>query len=628
MAGKKSKRKGRQARKTKKGAPEPAKRFAPPTSGVILGALVDVLRLRDKNADLTDKTAQRYLKGHLGVSPESVNTVQRAIASALVEIGLDFGVEGSEGRDLVADLIAWNAHQWDQLGGALRSNSCPVSKQDEVIAAFLRLVSIDFAIRYAAWALVKSKVRPDESTLPESVGALLLRWRESLAEAPSVTATAKSLGVAASTLKSWLYQGKRPNAVTLEALADLFQPLLDRPRDELLTELRVVDAVAAVQSSLAPVVGQGTVTRIRKKVFEFAGWIFDEHEDSPDQHEFLDCVLNGTRADIAVDICQLLWRCESDALWREDLRHASRDWTERLQAAARAWSAFEVVVAERMKDKDCTRAQAEFSAAVVITYGLCDTTGSTPGSSSKSAPAPVDAEKAKAAKYARDADKEAAAGNYEAAVELWRLAIEHHPDSADYHYRLGSDLGELALLPVADREVLRDEAIDALWVADRLCREMTTHLPDDRPRAEIGLIRFKFALSTGNELEIHAAFDHLEESVAHVTVTEFLARTLGHARMFLGDLEGAVECFDFCLAKNPDSAAEIDYKARCLYLMGRRRPALQAAKEASHKGVGNTLAEIESGRLSEMTRQTYQRAQRSMYGYVRRREGRSARIKS
>lgn len=140
--------------------------FRPPLSGQILGAFARAFHLADIEPSLKDKSATRYFSGG-AVSDEKTVKYQRAFAAAMLKSGLlpQLGDEAST-RDRVTALVAENAAIWDSMVGALIALPNSLVRHPEAGLPFLRLATIDFALRAAGFAWMSQVVGLEEDGLP------------------------------------------------------------------------------------------------------------------------------------------------------------------------------------------------------------------------------------------------------------------------------------------------------------------------------------------------------------------------------------------------------------------------------------------------------------------------------
>ena len=315
-----------------------------PLSGAVVGLLVREFQL--KNSVLNSKTARRYFRGQR-VKDSNRFEVIEAFSKSLVEEGFVPALPFLEKQEWTVDKLltltmAGYARQWDLLAGHMRSASAPVERPDLAATAYLRLVTIDLALRFTAVLWLANFPCPEEGVPVWAEARGGAKYLKDLLEkcgssAPTRDELSTHLDVSFNTVDSWLDAGARPSLAHLEMLAEHLAPLIDGAEpSSLLVQLRLTYSLSAICDIVARHVGRETVLDLAAALMRFVSRNLDGLRTCsklpPDE---------GAMAQVAILICgacfpsceyltRALWRKERDPIWRADLEASSKPWDLRL----------------------------------------------------------------------------------------------------------------------------------------------------------------------------------------------------------------------------------------------------------------------------------------------------------
>jgi hypothetical protein len=249
--------------------------------GVALGALSRAFELHDPSVGGRTwapclgsgdpaKTARRLFAGDR-VDVDSVNDVCEQVAGALLHSALlpdtqaaqvvgSFGVQRSPNQAL-GFIIRFNLELWNYCAGATAGAAPRVPLVPAALMPYFRLVTIDWALRYAAVLILEKRCVPVEPRpLWAEVDGRSRFFRRLLDDCgdqkPTRQAIAEHLGTSPSTVGRWLDNNQRPLDANLEGLADLLaarSPGL--PKASLLRALRRHYGLHEVATVVANLIG-------------------------------------------------------------------------------------------------------------------------------------------------------------------------------------------------------------------------------------------------------------------------------------------------------------------------------------------------------------------------------------
>ncbi len=290
-------------------------------------------------------------------------------------------------------------------------------------------------------------------------------------------------------------------------------------------------------------------------------------------------LLLGTQFASSEYLLQALWRQEKDRVWQADLLAASKPWHLRLTHVAQHLGGLDEAI-QRIHD--------EYGIPIETVKGQMDNVlrevqadRTRLGSLD-----PSDLEDMTLIRVKGDAKFSArnrmiqcaqarSEGDIGTAIFHMKRAVELQPESAEYHFHLGADLGKAG-------EV--EEAIQECWVAAQL--NPTWELP----RVEVGII----LLNAGRSQE---ACEHLESMARNQSgLSAHLAFNLGVARLRTSDAAGALDALEKAIEAKPDHALALDIAAHCAFLIGDQVKGRKLAKLANQFGQSETYQEWKDGK--------------------------------
>lgn len=571
-----------------------AKSYKAPFSGPVIGAIVKAFDLRDDV--LQRKTAKRHFSGER-VGDDSKHEIYAAIGKALVDLGIfpsspllereDFTLE-----QVISPTIAQYADQWDQLVGYMRSTSAPVDRTDLGAISYLRLAVIDLALRASAVLWLAEAPAPKEGTplwAEEKGGAKYLRELLDKCQEgrrPTRDKLAEQLDVSYKTIDDWLDNDTRPSQSNINRIAEKLEPRIpDVDAKTLKAQLHRHYALRALCNLLAEHVGRDAVIDLAAALVRFTSRNLvglrqysklDPVEAASSQFFIL---LFGTQFVSSEYLLRALWRQEHDRVWQADLMAASKPWHIRLTHVAQHLGGLDEAI-QRIHD--------EYGIPIETIKGQMD-----------NVPREVQADltrlgsmdpselegktfvrvKGDAKFSARNQMIQFAQARYEGDIDTailhMRRAVELQPESVDYHFRLGADLGKAG-------EV--EEAIQECWLATQLNPTW------EMPRVEVGII----LLNAGRSEE---ALEHLESVACNQTsLSAHLAFNLGVARLRTSDAAGALDALEKAIEAKPDHALALDIAAHCAFLIGDQVKGRKLAKLANKLGQSETYMEWKTGK--------------------------------
>ena len=169
------------------------------------------------------------------------------------------------------------ARHWDELAGAVRRASAPVSSLKVARIGCLQLVTVDLAVRFTAllW-LTRSQLEPPEPPpTPWAEKEGMRTWLRSLHARTGLSRDelASAAHVDEHTLDAWLDDEVRP---THENLQDLVLALADHGADDaevLLRDLRRAYGLRHLLSRVADIVGGAQANEIAVRLVGYGAWM-------------------------------------------------------------------------------------------------------------------------------------------------------------------------------------------------------------------------------------------------------------------------------------------------------------------------------------------------------------------
>ena len=570
-------------------------RFKAPLSGPIIGVIVKALRIQSDL--LARRTARRYFDGQR-IKEAERNGIFLEFGKVLVDHGLIpkspfLANEDIPPEKVIAVAVAWYSSEWDRLVGRMRTASAPVDRPDLAAASYLRLVTIDLALRVSALMWLAELPTPDEETplwTSDNGGAEYLRriLRKCGKTGLTRDELAERLDVSYNTVDNWLDTHTRPSQFHIGKLAEeLAEHIEELDEERINRQLHIHYALSDLCQLLTESVGRDTVVDLATALVRFtsrnlAGLReFSKLPPSDGSKAQLLILMTGTRNVSSEYLLRALWRQECDPVWKAELMAASKPWDLRLTQIAQHLGGLDQVTQELQEKLGIPQEEANSLLDEVLTKIPSHLT-------SPHSIDPTELEGKTLIRLSGDAEFSARnrmtqynqakfEGDLVTALIHIRRAVELQPENAEYHFHLGALLGMLG-------EV--DEGIDECWIASRLNDDW------ELPRVEVGII----LLNAGRNQE---ALEHLEDLTAsrHEGASSHLTFTLGAARYRAGDASTALCALEKVIDKEPDHALALDMAAHSAFLIGDQQKGRRLAKLADQHGQSTTYMEWQQGKF-------------------------------
>ena len=570
-----------------------AQAYRAPLSGTIVGVLVREFQLNSPG--LNTKTAKRYFRGQR-VKDASRFEVIEAVADVLVKEGfvprLPFlDNQGWPVDKLLTLVMVGYAKQWDGLAGLMRSASAPVDRPDLAATAYLRLATIDLALRLSALLWLANASSPEQGVpiwAEPKGGAQYLKGLLEKCGSSALTRDklADQVGVSYNTVDSWLDAGVRPSLTNLQGIAAQLAPHIEGAEPStLLVQLRLNYSLSSICDILARHVGRETVLNLASALMRFTGrnvqGLREFSKLPPDE---------GAMAQIAIFICgarfpscehltKALWRREKDPVWRADLEASSKPWDLRLVHLMKGFGG---------TDQMLQKLQTEYGIAEGIATDLLEEAfRHIPADPTIPEWVPHDVLedmqfvriKGDAAYSARNRMTQyewaRAKGDLETAIHHVRRAVELQPENALYHFELGATLGTAG-------EV--SEGIQECWISDGLDPSW------ELPKVEVGIILLNAGRSSEALVHLEQMAEGQEDPSAH------LAFNLGVARSRCGEYGRALEALLRVVELQADHALALDFAAHSAFMAGDGKTGRRLAKKANDLGRSETYVAWRKGK--------------------------------
>ena len=220
-----------------------------PTSGWLLGRLVEALRLRapmEQKEDVKVRTTRRYLSGDEQPKPETRATAVRAFIDVLlVDDLLPGDVDRNGVRSVATEAFASLLGHWDEASGLARS-TWRVTRWDHAYVPWLRLLLLDVAVRAAAMMVLKDWPMPGPAcwtAVGEGNGlAKIIKNVGAGKKGFSGNKLSKLAGVSRKTVTAWMNGRQVPQSEQIEQLAYALAEYDDHEPVDLGLALRVAAA--------------------------------------------------------------------------------------------------------------------------------------------------------------------------------------------------------------------------------------------------------------------------------------------------------------------------------------------------------------------------------------------------
>ena len=559
-----------------------------PYSGQILGAVVNALDVGE--GVLADKTATRMFAGR-SVSEHSRKERLVALAQALVDLGIvpDLDDRLRDGKfrdglttaDIVGDVIGVACQIWDRLMEHAQNQSASVSDFSGAGRRYLRLATVDVALRMAGFARFAQLELPEPSVPvwahPKGAGEILRRLQRELGITRDQLAA--RLEVPPTTLDNWLDSTVIPGRNHVPALARELSRRGSVKAEDLERDLTRQFALARLAKTVAAVVSWEAVGEDVETAFRLARLI--------QEMDGLSAAIEGiagfvglvrepgesdVSSDLVVDVVPLmLLMMGSFAPFAPGLlrpladRWELRGWSEDLRAA---------VLPPEMRVQFIAGRHSGGRAAAGLAQDYFDVVGD---------PSPADLEAADVIRRAQEHEAQelfsivAAADQVPHPLVYWRREIDfgrrfvrRFPNNAEAHFNLGSLLGLIGRT-LGDRGLIEEGMMECKVAAGLEPRW-------DAPAVEPGIILCNLQDWAGALKELATAAESLP------TMTPHLRNVRGYALMHAGRLDEALVDYLAVVEARPDFAAAWGNAAHCAFRLGNPTEGLRYAKRAGSLG--------------------------------------------
>ena len=550
-------------------------------SGQIIKYVVQALDIEDDV--LENRTARRFFSG------ESVNEFNRgqileALGQALIDRGmvpealdtLSYGVSVAMAVGMAVGLMG---ERWDHLMATVQSRGTADVDVAAVGRRFLRLVTVDLALRLFALHRLTGSPLPDAEpplwALDNGAGRVL---RHHLRQSGLARRTlADRLGASYTTVDNWLDGRNRPSHAYVTALAcELAPPASGSNLGEFERELRRQLTFARLAELLATLTGRdaviqltSTAVRLARTLSESIGFPLSR-EDHAGQVE-LGLFLFGTLEDSAPVLLWWLARLESDPEWRKILLAAGEPWQFHFEHMAAVHSRRSAAgLSQDILDVVDDANEVDIEALVVIRRELraaSNAQGSIPG---------ADGRPGKISSTLRDG------------IELRRSLARRFPQNPEAHYQLGSFLG------MAGKNLRTSKLVDEGVMECKIAAQL---LPNwDGPAVECGIMLANIGEYDAALRELEQARATLPEETPHLRfVTGYVLMMLERYAEALGQLEAVTEA-------RPDFASAHRYAARCAFKMDDKSRGARHAKAGRQLGDSSEWTAWREGAYSSRKR--------------------------
>lgn len=580
-----------------------------PYSGFIVGKLADALRLkaalREDFTAVSYKTVQRYFSGSR-VKPDAVEQILDALVDSLVPPGLVLGkglIEKFQLGLVVRSAIKDYARHWDRMAAEANVHMFEVTKARDLPMPILRLVALDLGIRVGGWAAIRLlKGDPIQWETTWLDGGELRRFIDEHRERLGLTvhALADKLGVSDQAVEAWRLGASLPTSNNIEALGKVLAG--DGLRQvEVEYTVRVIVAIDQVRGSLKDVIGEDRlgdlvagmkataveVEDIHRKILSVrptpevplemaARWddVMGEIRKGMLRGAVWELPVHGARCEIgeitAVALVEKAkWRPEAAA----DFAVLPGDWSPRITYwLSHVGSADRAVEFMRHRLPDVTGRDADTAGMIAeaiiegtLALGNMFWEPRPDMQMIRISPPPFE----KAMNRVIQADRAGSAGNWTTAATHLRHAVQHQPQDAAVHLKLGAALWQTG---VERRDMaMIDEGLLECRVAVQLAPEF------GNARNEIGVI----LSNIGRHEEAEEAFAEAEPYHGQHNHHWFCR---ANNYLALGRLEDARTAFEKTieLTGNGEHVEAKSRLAATLMGLGKKREARNLGKQVHH----------------------------------------------
>ena len=561
----------------------PTERAPYPRSGAIVGAVADFLGLKKlfaaHDAPAGERHARRFFAGDPEIAPETAARIVSAVVDAAVPDGLasELAIGETAGHAVLRQaVLAWLQH-YDVTTAKLNGQSFPLISPPFALVPYLRLATLDTAIRWGAFQWLRERAGVDAADVPrwlrpDALAVVIDRYRGDRTNEE----IARASGVSANTISAWRSGSAVPERLeNAEFLADALAHRGRAPRDEILFEVRLAAAGVAVlrflgthlgTPDLAPALVSDlvgafeTTARLTRRAL---GEIDSKTKGDALRMFAQALVLAGARAPGADMLCASL-RAIAMRGWNENVAYdfaaLPGDWNERLAHWARHVGSFDSA-AEKLRAALGATVQVDelMNATVLMLIRMDGYAREVEGVVYRIKNPP---EAAYHGRLGQAADARSI-GELDAAVDHARRAVAHQPLRAQGHFVLGAYLGEFVAHGLLHH---LDEAVHECRVAYELDRARP------EPLNEIAVILSNARLYEQAEQAYADAASACDWWVVH-----HFGRGLNH--LALRRYPDARGCFEKALALDPAHTEAKVRLAAVLHRLGDRKQARRVARE-------------------------------------------------
>lgn len=562
-----------------------------PTSGWLLGRLVEALRLRAPMEQLDEvkvRTTCRYLSGDEQPKPETRAIAVRAfIEVLLVDDLLPEDVDPNGMRAVATEgFVSLLAH-WDEETGLAGGTGWKIARWDHAYVPWLRLLLLDVTVRAAAVMVLRGwpvPSRPCWSAVAEGKGlAKMITNLGAGKKGFSGNALSRLAGVSRKTITAWMKGRQVPQSEQIEQLAHALAEFDDHDPVDLGLTLRVaaatVDAVEVLRANL----GDRGASRLVEAFASYLGearnyMINSDLQGRVREARLWQVVLEGART--APEVVNHLAGKTLDQQLHADLTALiTGDWGQRVLSWYRERDlhqpeAAKAHMAEMFGESDLDI--DEFFEEVVRLILL-------------PAPLGLPDQDMQWVRMSGDTDFKrrnreqqfslaSHAGDHDDALLHARRLVELDGTNAKYRLWLGATLSKLDQVDEALLECRIGAQLDPTWCM---------------AAAEVGVILLDHGRGTEALPELEGLLavrpPRTPGEAVHVNYTH------GVALMRAQEFREAAERFRAALEDKPEHPLAMDLLAHCLFALGARREALVWAKKAFHGGQPGTLRAFKAG---------------------------------
>ena len=600
--------------------------FLPPTGGQILHAIIDALRLRERDAQplpFSERHLANFLHGDpLGdedrVQDNYRRTIIAWIAETLIKTGmLPSWTLGEKSKARPEELLAEGLYHLVGFADGVRALLVPRSNQltDPLISLqpLLNIAAVEFGLRLGGLFTMANLPKPMPAwpwAKPDGAGWFLRHWASRGVKAPMSQADLMRAAERASdgdstvdrpAVSRWFHGKDRPSVQNTRLLAKAAATHYGQPFDQVHRSLECHDALHQIAGNIVAAIAAGGTEPLAWQALDNAAalaldvlrstmeWI-EQAPITTDERRALGFMIFARGTDQLVP-----WFSKLIPFIRDRVQDPTRrayllrsfgnldDFLHQLvnSASDLDWHAEKL---HQMSGWKSTELRDNLRR---IVCGVRDTIvrGEMP---------PMPQFGAKPPSWLKDAGYEGAAaalaaddahqrGDLERAASLWHEAAQASPNQQLYHFKLGATLGLLGRVGEAIPALRRAAEIQPSW---------------EMPRREIAVLLLQHGDAAAAEAEVRQALQDLgRPDPALLTV-------LGGALSVQQRWDEACKCFDASLAQRPHDPETLHHAAQAHFFNGDLRRGLELAKRASDLGRTETLARYQAGEFGGTNRKS------------------------